>query len=59
MRIRLTLQLDLTRRASMRRMRDEGELTGLSEVDALVEQADPRPGPEYPLGFRLNDPDDD
>jgi hypothetical protein len=58
-RIRLRLQLDVTRRTSARRARDGAEATGVSELDALVEHADPAPRPEYPIGFRPNDQDDD
>ncbi len=53
MRIRLSLTLDVTRGRAPSEQTGERE----SQLDALVERADPHPEPDRPMGFRR--PDDD
>lgn len=48
MRIRLSLTLDVTRGSATSEQTGERE----SQLDALVERADPHPEPHRPMGFR-------
>lgn len=53
LRIRLSLTLDVTHGHGTSEQAGERD----SQLDALVERADPHPAPERPIGFRRSDDD--